>query len=817
MKNETFIVTGMTCSACAAAVERSVRHLEGVDTADVNFAAEKLKVIYNEETLTKDDIFSAVAQAGYGLSEDTGTVDKNSELMAMRRRLYPAFIFGGAVFYISMGHMVGLPVPSFMEPSAHPLTFALVQLILLLPVLFVGRDYYRIGIKTLLKGAPNMDSLIAIGTGAALVYSLVSTFEIYMGDASKVHSLYFESAAMILALIMLGKYFEARGKARTSDAIKKLMDLSPKTALLVSGEEIPSAQLKPGDEVIVRPGLAVPSDGVIIKGSTSIDESLLTGESMPVKKDEGDSVTGGSINKNGLINVRITRTGADTALSHIIRLVEEAQGSKAPISRLADKVAGVFVPTVMTIAAIAAILWIISGESIEFAVRIFVSVLVIACPCALGLATPTAIMVGTGRGASGGILIKGGAVLETAHKVNAVVLDKTGTVTEGHPRVTDTVILNNMDRNYVLSLCAAAEKGSEHPLAAAIADTVPVKSAPESFENFVGKGIRAMVEGKSVAIGNLKLMNELDISGFDPAQADELASKGCTVVYAAVDGSAAALIGIKDPVKSDSHRAVETLGKMGIDVYMLTGDSFATAKAIAAEAGITNIKAEVMPEDKSAFVKALQQKGLTVAMVGDGINDAPALAQADVGIAIGSGTDAAIESADIVLMHNSLTDVCNAIDLSRATIRNVKENLFWAFFYNSVGIPVAAGLLYIFGGPLLNPMIGAAAMSLSSVSVVSNALRLRGFKFKYKADIISVNENKTSEPKEDVPMKKVNIEGMMCMHCVSHVEKALSALEGVEEVKVSLDDKCAMVSGNVSDDAIKAAVAEAGYTVTGIE
>lgn len=817
MRTETFVVRGMTCGACAAAVERSVRRLEGMESADVNFAAEKLRVVYNEEKLSRDDIKSAVAEAGYGLSEAGKPVDKDSELTAMRRRLYPAFIFGGGVFYISMGYMVGLPVPSFMEPSVHPFVFAIVQLILLLPVLFVGRSYYRIGIKTLLKGAPNMDSLIAIGTGAALVYSLVSTVEIYMGDVSKVHSLYYESAAMILALIMLGKYLEARGKARTSDAIKKLMDLSPETAILVSGEEIPSAQLKPGDEVIVKPGLSVPSDGVVIKGSTSIDESLLTGESMPVKKTVGDNVTGGSINKNGLINVRITKTGADTALSHIIRLVEEAQGSKAPISRLADKVAGVFVPTVMVIAAIAAVLWIISGQSVEFAVRIFVSVLVIACPCALGLATPTAIMVGTGRGASGGILIKGGAVLETAHKVNTVVLDKTGTVTEGHPRVTDTVILNDMDRDYVLSLCAGAESGSEHPLAAAIVDAADVKSTLDSFENLVGRGIKAIVDGRSVVVGNLKLMKESGISDFDENSAKELAAKGCTVVYAAVDGKAAALIGIKDPVKSDSRRAVEILGKMGIDVYMLTGDSRATAEAIAAEAGISNIMAEVMPEDKSAFVKSLQQKGLTVAMVGDGINDAPALAQADVGIAIGSGTDAAIESADIVLMQNSLADVCNAIDLSRATIRNVKENLFWAFFYNTVGIPVAAGLLYIFGGPLLNPMIGAAAMSLSSVSVVSNALRLRGFKFKYKADIMVRDNNKICKIKEDKPMKKVSIEGMMCMHCVSHVEKALTALEGVDGVKVSLEDKCAEISGNVSNDAIKAAVTEAGYTVTSIE
>ena len=814
MKSETLVITGMTCGACAAAVERSVKKLQGIESADVNFAAEKLKVVYNEEMLSTEDIKAAVVSAGYGVAEKNKPVNKNKELTAMKRRLYPAFIFGGLVFYISMGHMVGLPVPGFMEPSVHPLAFALAQLIFLIPVLISGRNYYRIGIKTLIKGSPNMDSLIAIGTGAALIYSLVSTVEIYLGDAMKVHSLYFESAAMILALIMLGKYFEARGKARTSDAIKSLMDLSPKTAVLENGEEIPSANLKPGDRVIIKPGFSVPSDGVVVKGTTSIDESLLTGESMPVKKNVGDKVTGGSINKNGLITVEITKTGADTALSHIIRLVEEAQGSKAPISRLADKVAGVFVPSVMAIALVAALLWLLSGESFEFAIRIFVSVLVIACPCALGLATPTAIMVGTGRGATGGILIKGGAVLETAHKVNAVVLDKTGTVTLGRPKVTDTVILKG-EKAEVLALCAAAEKGSEHPLAAALADAVNTDFTPDSFSALTGRGIKAVVNGKGVVIGNLKLMEEEGIKGFDNKDG-ELYEKGCTVVYAAIDGEAAAVIGIKDPVKTDSRRAVETLKKMGIKVYMLTGDSRKTAEAIAREAAIDNVQAEVMPGDKSAFVRSLQEKGFSVAMVGDGINDAPALAQADVGIAIGSGTDAAMETADIVLMGSSLTDVCNAIDLSRATIRNVKQNLFWAFFYNSIGIPVAAGLLHIFGGPMLNPMIGAAAMSLSSVSVVSNALRLRGFKFKYKADIIEA-ETKNTNIKEDKQMKKVSIEGMMCQHCVSHVEKALNGIENVERVKVSLEDNCAEVVGAVSDEDIRNAVIDAGYTVTAIE
>lgn len=814
MKSETCSITGMTCGACAAAVERSVRKLDGVASADVNFAAEKLKVVYDENKLDEAKIEAAVVDAGYGVAKKNKPVNKNQELAAMKKRLYPAFIFGGLVFYISMGHMMGLPVPSFMDPSQHPLTFALVQLILLIPVLISGRDYYKVGIKTLLKGAPNMDSLIAIGTGAALIYSIVSTVEIYLGDVKKVHSLYFESAAMILALIMLGKYFEARGKARTSDAIKSLMDLSPKTAVLEDGREIPSTQLKPGDRVLIKPGSSVPSDGIVIKGTTSIDESLLTGESMPVKKNVGDTVTGGSINKNGLLTVEITKTGEDTALSHIIRLVEEAQGSKAPISRLADKVAGVFVPTVMAIALVAALLWLLSGESFEFAVKIFVSVLVIACPCALGLATPTAIMVGTGRGASGGILIKGGAVLETAHKVNAVVLDKTGTVTLGKPKVTDTVILKG-EKDEVLAICAAGEKGSEHPLATAIADAVNTDLTCDSFNAITGRGIKAKVKGKSLVIGSLKLMKEENITGFENKD-EELYAKGCTVVYAAIDGEAAAVIGIKDPVKTDSKRAVEALKKMGVDVYMLTGDSKKTAEAIAKEAAIDNVRAEVMPEDKAVFVKSLQGKGLSVAMVGDGINDAPALAQADVGIAIGSGTDAAMETADIVLMRNSLTDVCNALDLSRATIRNVKQNLFWAFFYNTIGIPVAAGFLHIFGGPLLNPMLGAAAMSLSSVSVVSNALRLRGFKFKHKADIIESDENnKTS--KEDKQMKKVNIEGMMCMHCVSHVEKALNGIENVESVKVSLEDNCAEVVGAVSDEDIKNAVIDAGYTVTSIE
>lgn len=746
-------VEGMTCAACSAAVERAVKKLSGVANASVNLTAGKLNVEYDPAIVKLSEIKAAVEKAGYTPKEierreapDAEVQKRGKEARIMRIRLAIAIAFAVPVLYFAMGHMFGLklPVPAFMDMhEGKAFEFALVQLILTIPVLAAGSRFFTVGIRTLFKGAPNMDSLIAVGTGSAFLYSAFATVMIALGDMDYMESLYFESAAVVISLVMVGKYLEAASKGKTSEAIKKLMRLQPKTAVIVkSGQEMEVAldEVVPGDIVLVKPGASVPVDGVVLEGMSSIDESMLTGESLPVGKQPGREVTGGSINGEGLLKFRATRVGEDTVLAGIIQLVEDAQGKKAPIARLADIISGYFVPAVIGIALIAAIAWAIAGKPFDFVLNTFVTVMVIACPCALGLATPTAIMVGTGKGAEMGILIKGGEALETAHKVGAVVLDKTGTITEGRPVLSDIRTYGGLKEEEALLLCASAERGSEHPVARAIIEYAKDKgiplSEPESFQAFPGRGIQAAVGGREVLAGNIKLMREssVDVSA---AENDAIifAEAGKTLMYVAVDSKLAALMAAADTVKPTSREAVRSLRSLGIEVYMITGDNMDTAMAIAKEAGITQVLAEVLPQDKAAEVKRLQQSGKKVAMVGDGINDAPALVQADVGMAIGTGTDIAVESADLVLMRGDLMEVPAAIALSRATMRNIRQNLFWAFIYNIIGIPLAAGVFYaIFGeGWAFNPVFAGAAMALSSVSVVSNALRLKRFRMKRAA------------------------------------------------------------------------------------
>jgi len=645
-------------------------------------------------------------------------------------------VFTLPLLYIAMGHMVGLSLPMQLHPEHNPLTFALTQIALTIPILLAGHRFYTVGFTALLRKSPNMDSLVAMGTAAAFVYGIFAAVRIAQGDTAYVRDLYFESAGVIITLIMLGKYLEAVSKGKTSEAIKKLMGLTPKTAFIIRDSkevEVPIEEVEVGDIVVVKPGAKIPVDGEVVEGHTSVDESMLTGESIPVEKATGDKVVGGSINKFGTVRFRATRVGSETALAQIIKLVEDAQGSKAPIAKLADVVAAYFVPAVFAIASLAALIWYFAGAGATFALTTFITVLVIACPCALGLATPTAIMVGTGKGAEYGVLIKGGEALESAHKIQTVVFDKTGTITEGRPVVTDIVVTGPVDRNRLLQIAASAEKGSEHPLGEAIVrsseeenlELLPV----QDFAAIPGHGIEVEIAGSKVLLGNRKLMDDrgIGLTGLE-TEAERLAAEGKTPMYAAIDGQPAGVIAVADVVKENSRRAIEKLHAMGIEVGMITGDNRRTAEAIARQVGIDRVLAEVLPQDKANEIKKLQAEGRKVAMVGDGINDAPALAQADIGIAIGSGTDVAMESADIVLMRSDLLDVPTAIQLSKSTIRNIRQNLFWAFAYNTAGIPLAAGLFYAFGGPRLNPMFAAAAMSLSSVSVVSNALRLRGFK-----------------------------------------------------------------------------------------
>lgn len=740
-KEITLGIGNMTCTACAKAVERVVRKLDGIYRADVNYATEKLVVEYDPAKVRLSMIKGAVEKAGYtALEEQTDSIDKDQERKdAEANNLLRNFIISATftvpLLIISMGHMMGLSLPSIIDPMMHPLRFAVLELVLTIPSLIAGRRFYKVGFKTLFKGSPNMDSLIAIGTSAAVLYGLFGIYEIAAGHTEYVKDLYFESAATIITLILLGKYFEAKTKGKTSEAIKKLIGLTPKTAVIVKDDkeiEIPVDEVEAGDIIIVKPGEKIPVDGVVIEGATSIDESMLTGESMPVGKKVGDNIYAASLNKNGSIKFKATKVGKDTALSQIIKLVESAQGSKPPIAKLADIIAGYFVPTVISIAAISAIAWYLAGKGPVFSLTIFITVLVIACPCALGLATPTAIMVASGKGAEYGVLIKSGAALEMAHKVNTIVFDKTGTLTEGKPKVTN---VNHYDisEEELIRLASSCEKASEHPLGEAIVLEAEGRGyelyKAEDFSAIPGHGIKAKVNNREILLGNVKLMDEKNIN-IEPGKEDYeiYAGEGKTPMLIAIDGKFAGIIAVADVVKENSKRAIDNLHKLGIEVAMITGDNRKTAEAIARQVGIDRVLAEVLPEDKANEVSKLQKEGKKVAMVGDGINDAPALAQADVGIAIGSGTDVAIESADIILMRSDILDVVTAIQLSKATIKNIKQNLFWAFGYNALGIPIAAGVLTLFGGPRLNPMIAAAAMSFSSVSVLLNALRLRGFK-----------------------------------------------------------------------------------------
>ncbi|WP_367566642.1 heavy metal translocating P-type ATPase [Lacrimispora sp.] len=743
----TIPIGGMTCAACAQRIGKVVGKLEGVEEAAVNFATEKATVTYDPQKVRLSVIKGAIEKAGYKALEvdkadasDEDRERKQREIKTLWIKFIISAVFSLPLLYIAMAPMVPfvtLPFPEALDHMQYPLVFAVTQLLLVAPVVVVGYRFYTVGFKALIQRSPNMDSLIAIGTTAAVLYSVYNLYQIADGHFMAVEALYFESAGVIITLILLGKSLEAVSKGRTSEAIKKLMGLAPKTALILENgveKEIPIDEVEIGDIIVVKPGDKIPVDGTVLTGHTAIDESMLTGESMPVDKKEGDKVYAASLNTTGAIQFRAEKIGSDTALAQIIKLVEDAQGSKAPIAQMADIVSGYFVPVVCVIALVAGVAWYFgTGGDLKFALTIFISVLVIACPCALGLATPTAIMVGTGKGAENGILIKGGEALESTHKINTIVFDKTGTITEGKPRVTDVLTTEGFLRERLLQLTASAEKGSEHPLGQAIVHGAEDEGlailATETFESLTGRGIEAKIDGQVVLAGNRKLMVEREISleGMEETS-DHLAEEGKTPMYVAVDGRLAGIVAVADVVKESSRRAIERLHKMGIEVAMITGDNKKTAAAIAKQVGIDRVLAEVLPQDKSNEVKKLQTGGRKVAMVGDGINDAPALAQADIGIAIGSGTDVAMESADIVLMRSDLMDVPTAIDLSKHTIRNIKQNLFWAFGYNTVGIPIAAGLLHLFGGPLLNPMFAAAAMSLSSVSVLTNALRLKRFK-----------------------------------------------------------------------------------------
>ena len=740
---KTFNIEGMTCASCAQTIEKATQKLRGVNLSSVNLTTEKLVVEYDPGMVNLTDIIKAVMDSGYEAHEEVATADtvdqdkekKQKEIKSLWNRFLISALFTAPLLYIAMGHLVNAPLPDFINPMMNPEAFAIVQLVLTLPVVVVNSKIYRNGFKALSKGHPNMDSLISLGTSAAFLYGVFATVMIFRGEVAYANELYYETAAVILALIVLGKYLETLTKGKTSEAIKKLMGLAPKTALVVRNgkeSEISIDEVVVGDIIVVRPGGKMPVDGVVIEGLTSVDESMLTGESIPVEKSVGDAIIGASINKNGTIRYKATKVGKDTALSQIIKLVEDAQGSKAPIAKMADIISGYFVPIVIAIAILSAIAWYFAGQTGVFALTIAISVLVIACPCTLGLATPTAIMIGTGKGAEHGVLFKSGTALETTHKLNTIVFDKTGTITEGKPKVTDIITAEGISETELLTLSASAEKGSEHPLGEAIVNSAEEKGLAflktETFNAIPGHGIEVTINGQHLLLGNKKLMDEWHIGLGNLASAsDALASQGKTPMYIAKDGKIAGIIAVADTVKESSLRAIKKLHKMGIEVAMITGDNKRTAEAIAKQVGIDRVLSEVLPEDKANEVKKLQDEGKKVGMVGDGINDAPALAQADVGIAIGSGTDVAIESADVVLMRSDLMDVPTAVELSKSTIRNIKENLFWAFAYNIFGIPFAMGVVYAFGGPLLSPVIAAAAMSFSSISVLLNALRLKGF------------------------------------------------------------------------------------------
>lgn len=742
-KKEAIIgISGMTCAACVRAVERSVNKLDGIIKAEVNLATEDLRVYYDPSRVRLSTIKETIKKAGYTPIDrkqngDRDQEEKERESTKLFKRFLLSAAFSIPLLVISMGHMVGLPLPSIINPHHNPINFGIIQLILVIPSVIAGERFYRVGFKSLFRGSPNMDSLIAIGTSAAILFGIFAVIQIANGNMDYAKDLYFESAGTIITLILLGKHLEARTKGKTSEAIKKLMGLAPKTARIIQEEkeiEISIDEVEVGDIIVVRPGERIPVDGVVLDGNSSIDESMLSGESIPVDKAAGDFVFGGSININGMIRFRAAKVGDDTALSHIVELVKRAQGSKAPIARMADIISGYFVPVVIGIAFLSAAAWLIGGKGILFSLTIFISVLVIACPCALGLATPTAIMVGSGKGAEYGVLIKSGEALETAHKINTIIFDKTGTITKGMPEVTDIYPIDIKEEE-LLMYAASCERASEHPLGKAIVKEgekrgIQIKDVSD-FSALPGHGIRARVLEKNILIGNLALMEENSIDTADIKDiSDRYSSQGRTPMFVSVNNKLSGIIAVSDVVKENSKRAVQSLKNMGIEVGMITGDNNRTAMAIASQVGIDMVFSEVLPQDKASKIKELQANGKKVAMVGDGINDAPALTQADIGIAIGSGTDVAIESADIILIRNDILDVVTAIKLSKATIRNIKQNLFWAFGYNTLGIPIAAGLLTLFNGPRLNPMIAAAAMSFSSVSVLLNALRLKRFNSK---------------------------------------------------------------------------------------
>lgn len=864
MKSQKFNVTGMTCSACSTRIEKNINKTEGIKEANVNLLSNSMMIEYDDSIISENDIIKVVQDTGYDAhivgskrsSDKSQNVksDSDIEFKEMKIRLVVSFIFAIPLLYIAMGHMLNMPLPSIFHGTKNALTFAFTQFLLCLPVMIINKKYYIVGFKTLFKGSPNMDSLIAIGTSAAFLYGVYAIYKIGYGlghmdmDLVMKYSmdLYFESAAIVLALITLGKFLEARAKGRTSDAIKKLIDLSPKTALVERNgieEEIPVEDVIKGDIIVVKPGQLVPVDGIITFGTTSIDESMLTGESIPVEKEVGHKVIGASINKSGYFKFEAQNVGDDTTLSQIIRLVEEASSSKAPISKLADKISGIFVPVVIIISVVSTIAWLFLGATFEFALSIGIAVLVISCPCALGLATPTAIMVGTGKGAENGILIKSAESLEIAHKLQTVVMDKTGTITEGKPRVTD-ILTNGISETEMLKIAASAEKGSEHPLADAIVEEAKNRKLDlynvDKFKAIPGQGLEAIVNNKKYYLGNIKLVNDknININDFEDKSV-KIAEMGKTPLYFADESDVLGIIAVADVVKPTSQRAIREFEAMGIEVVMLTGDNKKTAEAIRKQLGISRAIAEVLPQDKEREIRKIQEQGRKVAMIGDGVNDAPALARADVGIAIGAGTDVAIESADIVLIRSDLLDAVTAVQLSKATIKNIKENLFWAFIYNAIGIPLAAGVFYFILGWKLNPMFAGGAMSLSSVSVVSNALRLKFFKPTKKVkdieseqiiETIAINNeekvikdfsnSKNNKNNGGNKMKKtLKVEGMSCGHCKAAVEKALKGIDGVENAVVDLNNKTAEVTLNkdINNDILSNAVIEAGYEVVEVK
>lgn len=844
MDKQLFNVTGMTCAACSARVEKAVKHLEGVQAVSVNLLTNSMEVRFDSNIITQNDIIASVTKAGYGASLKNKAKESKKEPQTAidevtngKRRLIASLVFLAPLFYISMGHMLGMPIPDFMHGTENALIYAFTQFLLTIPIVFINFRYFKNGFKNLFRLSPNMDSLIAIGSAAAIVYGIVAIYRIGWGlghndiELVKRYSmdLYFESAGTILTLITLGKLLESKAKRKTTDAITRLINLRPQTALVIRNgntEEIPIESVLEGDIIAVKSGSTIPVDGVITSGSCTVDESVITGESMPIEKSQGDNVIGATINKNGYIEIKATKVGQNSTLSQIITLVEEASATKAPVAKVADKISGVFVPIVISVAVISAIVWLLLGAGVEFSLSTGIAVLVISCPCALGLATPTAIMTGTGRGAQMGVLIKSAEALEAAGKINTVVLDKTGTITMGRPQVTDVIAVNSN----LIDIATSIESFSEHPLANAVVEygnSIGYNAVEVTdFTNYGGMGVSAIINGTKFFAGNQRLMqkNDIDISAHS-SQIDSLASDGKTPLVFASNNGVIGIIAVADVIKESSKQAVKELQNMDIDVVMLTGDNTATANAIAKQCGIANVIAEVMPQDKEATVRSLQSKSKFVAMVGDGINDAPALARANIGIAIGAGTDIAIDSADVVLVKSNLTDIVRLIQLSKKTMLNIKENLFWALIYNSIGIPLAAGAFYSVLGWKLNPMYGAAAMCVSSVCVVLNALRLRRFnpKFKYtqvengKATAtVEVNTITETREEEKIMTKTIIINGMMCPHCSGAVEKALNAIEGVTAT-VDLANKSATVTGNVDNDVLIKVITDAGYTVEEIK